>query len=64
MVRTYIEQVLAPTLHPGDIVILDDLGSHKVAGVRAAIAPFVIDGPINGAAPVCSTCRPLRQIRI
>lgn len=35
--RAYVEQVLAPTLKPGDIVIMDNLGSHKVAGVRAAI---------------------------
>jgi len=35
--RAYVEQVLAPTLVPGDIVILDNLGSHKVAGVREAI---------------------------
>jgi transposase len=35
--RAYVEQVLAPTLGPGDIVILDNLGSHKVAGVREAI---------------------------
>ncbi len=33
----YVEQVLAPTLSEGDIVIMDNLGSHKVAGVRAAI---------------------------
>lgn len=35
--RAYVEQVLAPTLGPGDIVILDNLGSHKVIGVREAI---------------------------
>ena len=35
--RTYVEKVLAPTLRPGDIVILDNLGAHKVAGVRAAV---------------------------
>jgi transposase len=35
--RAYVEQCLAPTLRPGDIVILDNLGSHKVAGVREAI---------------------------
>jgi transposase len=35
--RAYVEQVLAPTLKPGDVVILDNLGSHKVAGVREAI---------------------------
>jgi transposase len=35
--RAYIEQFLAPTLTSGDIVIADNLGSHKVAGVREAI---------------------------
>jgi transposase len=35
--RAYVEQILAPTLVPGDIVIMDNLGSHKVAGVREAI---------------------------
>jgi len=35
--RAYVEQVLAPTLAPGDVVILDNLGSHKVTGVREAI---------------------------
>jgi transposase len=35
--RTYVEKVLAPTQRPGDIVILDNLGAHKVAGVRAAV---------------------------
>jgi transposase len=33
----YIEQVLAPTLSEGDIVIVDNLASHKVAGIREAI---------------------------
>jgi transposase len=35
--RAYVEQILAPTLQPGDIVIMDNLSSHKVAGVRQAI---------------------------
>jgi transposase len=35
--RTYVEKVLAPTLAEGDIVVMDNLGSHKVAGVREAI---------------------------
>jgi transposase len=34
----FVEQVLVPTLRPGDMVIMDNLGSHKVAGVREAIA--------------------------
>jgi transposase len=33
----YVEQVLVPTLTSGDIVVMDNLGSHKVAGVREAI---------------------------
>jgi transposase len=35
--QAYVDQVLAPTLSPGDVVIMDNLGSHKGAGVRAAI---------------------------
>lgn len=35
--RAYAEQVLAPTLSPGDIVIMDNLPAHKAAGVREAI---------------------------
>jgi transposase len=35
--HAYVEQVLAPTLTAGDIVIMDNLSSHKVAGVREAI---------------------------
>jgi transposase len=33
----YVEQFLAPALHPGQIVAMDNLSSHKVAGVREAI---------------------------
>ena len=33
----YVEQVLVPTLSPGEIVMMDNLGSHKRAGVRKAI---------------------------
>ncbi len=33
----YVEQVLVPTLKPGDIVIIDNLGSHKGKAVRHAI---------------------------
>ena len=37
IVLAYVEQQLAPTLGPGNIVIADNLPSHKVAGVREAI---------------------------
>jgi transposase len=35
--RAYIEQSLAPTLERGDIVIMDNVSTHKVYGVREAI---------------------------
>lgn len=33
----YVEQVLVPTLAPGDVVVMDNLPAHKAAGVRDAI---------------------------
>jgi len=33
----YVEQQLVPTLQPGDVVVMDNLAAHKVAGVRQAI---------------------------
>jgi transposase len=35
--QAYVDQVLVPTLSPGDIVVMDNLGSHKGASVREAI---------------------------
>ena len=35
--HAYVEQFLVPTLKPGDVVILDNLGSHKGKAVRRAI---------------------------
>ena len=35
--RAYVDQILLPTLKPGDIVIADNLGSHKSKAVRQAI---------------------------
>ena len=35
--RAYIDQILVPTLHAGDIVIADNLGAHKVAGIQRAL---------------------------
>ena len=45
----YVEQILVPTLRPGDIVVIDNLGSHKGKAVRRAI-------PRPG--PSSSSCRP------
>lgn len=33
----YVEQILAPTLRPGDIVVMDNLGSHKGDAIRKTI---------------------------
>ena len=66
--KAYVEQVLAPTLTQGDIVILDNLASHKVAGIRQAIAatgatlvylpPYSPDlNPIEQASPSSRPCR-------
>ena len=35
--QAYVDQVLVPELKAGDIVVIDNLGSHKSASVRAAI---------------------------
>lgn len=49
--RAYVEQVLVPTLKPGDIVIMDNLPAHKAAGVRDAIekagATFILLPPYS-----------------
>ena len=33
----YVEQILVPTLKPGDVVVMDNLGSHKNRAIRKAI---------------------------
>ena len=35
--RKYVEEILVPTLHPGDVLVLHNLAAHKVEGVREAI---------------------------
>ena len=35
--RAYVEQFLVPALKPGDVVVLDNLGSHKGKAVRQAV---------------------------
>lgn len=34
---TYVREILVPTLRPGDIVVLDNLGSHKGSAIKEAI---------------------------
>ena len=35
--RAYVEQMLAPALQPGDVVVLDNLPAHKAGGVESAV---------------------------
>jgi transposase len=37
VLRAYVEQVLCPTLESGNVVVIDNLGAHKVSGIREAI---------------------------
>jgi len=37
MFLAWVQQGLAPTLRPGDVVILDNLSTHKIRGVREAL---------------------------
>jgi putative transposase len=53
--RAYVEQMLAPTLEPDNIVVMDNLGSHKVAACAR---------PSKRAAPLCFTCHPTVPISI
>jgi hypothetical protein len=50
----WVEQFLVPTLNPGDVVIMDNLGSHKGAAVRDAISAW--------PAQSCCSCLPTRRI--
>jgi transposase len=35
--QAYVDQILVPELKPGDVVVMDNLGSHKGAGIRSSI---------------------------
>jgi len=52
--EAYLEHVLAPTLRAGQVVVMDNLSSHKGGRVRE-----LIEG--RGVAS-CSTCRPIHPI--
>jgi hypothetical protein len=49
VLRAYISRCPAPTLPPGDIVVMDNLAPHKVACIRRSKRPV----------PVWSICRPI-----
>ncbi len=51
--EAYIEQVLAPSLSPGQIVVMDNLAAHKGDRVRRLVE--------GRGAEVCCSCPPTRQ---
>lgn len=58
--RAYVEQFLVPTLRPGDIVILDNLGSHKSHAVRDAI--LAADAKLAFLPPYSPDLNPIEQV--
>ena len=57
---TYIETQLCPTLKPGDIVIADNLSSHKVAGIRELVEAK--GARILYLPPYSSNLNPIEQV--
>jgi transposase len=58
--RGYIEQFLVPTLKPGDIVVLDNLGSHRSRAVRTAI--LSVGAKLAFLPPYSPDLNPIEQV--
>ncbi len=58
--RKYVEEILVPTLHAGDVVVLDDLAAHKVEGVREAI--LAADAGLLHLPPYPPDLNPIEQL--
>ena len=58
--RAYVEQVLVPTLQPGDIVVMDNLGSHKGIAIRKAIR--AVDARLVFLPPYSPDLNPIEQV--
>jgi transposase len=58
--KAYVEQFLTPSLSPGDTVIMDNLPSHKVRGVREAIAAAGAD--VRYLPPYSPDLNPIEQL--
>ena len=56
----WVEQFLCSTLQPGDIVILDNLSSHKVEGVQQAIA--AVGATVLYLPPYSSDLNPIEKL--
>jgi transposase len=58
--RTYVEEVLAPTLGAGDVVVMDNLPAHKVTGVREAI--HAVEAGLLYLPPYSPDLNPIEQL--
>jgi transposase len=58
--RAWVEQQLAPALRPGDIVVMDNLPAHKVAGVRAALR--AVDADLLYLPPYSPDLNPIENV--
>jgi len=58
--RAYVEQVLVPTLRPGDVVVLDNLVVHKQPEVRAAIE--AVGARLRFLPPYSPDFNPIEQV--
>jgi transposase len=56
----YVRQVLVPTLTEGDVVVMDNLSSHKVAGVREAIE--AVGAELRYLPPYSPDLNPIEQL--
>ena len=58
--RAYVEQMLAPALRPGDVVVMDNLAAHKVAGVTQAIR--AVGASVMYLPPYSPDLNPIEQV--
>lgn len=58
--RAYVEQFLVPTLKEGDVVIMDNLPSHKVTGIREAIE--LVGAKLLYLPPYSPDLNPIEQV--
>ena len=58
--RAWVEQFLAPELRHGDIVVMDNLSSHKVVGIRKAIEG--VGAQVKYLPPYSPDLNPIEQV--
>ena len=55
----YVDQILVPTLRPGDVVVLDNLAVHKQPAIRAAVE--AAGASLRFLPPYSPDCNPIEQ---